>query len=221
MSDRRREDDWARQVPWERPHTPYRDYGWEPGESVLPEFRDPSVHVMPYEEREVRPWRVRNQDYTLAKDWMKRGPHTGKGPKGYKRSDERIRDDVMERLTQHGWVDARQVQVEVHDGEVTLNGTIGSREEKRMAEDAVDSIPGVKDVHNNLKIEQASNRRDYVGRSGVYPASGPWPQENAPVQGEASWGQGERGAAGYEDSGRSELPLYGEDMPRPRRRRNR
>ncbi len=51
-----------------------------------------------------------------------------------------------------------------------------------------------------------AGRRDEVGRSGVYPVSGPWPQDpNAKIVGEASWGQGERGAAGYEDSGESEL----------------
>ena len=46
-------------------------------------------------------------------------------------------------------------------------------------------------------------RTDQVGGSGVYPASG---LESAPgdaqVQGPASWGQGERGAAGYDRLGR-------------------
>jgi hypothetical protein len=49
-------------------------------------------------------------------------------------------------------------------------------------------------------------RIDEVGRSGVYPASGPLPPSpDAPVRGQASWGQGERGAKGYEDSGTSEI----------------
>jgi Family of unknown function (DUF5335) len=48
-------------------------------------------------------------------------------------------------------------------------------------------------------------RRDVVRGSGVYPASGPLPRGNAPIRTEAAWGQGTRGAAGYEDSGRSEL----------------
>jgi hypothetical protein len=50
-------------------------------------------------------------------------------------------------------------------------------------------------------------RTDRVGQTGVYPASGPMPEGDAEVQGMASWGQGERGAAGYEDSGSSELPM--------------
>ena len=48
-------------------------------------------------------------------------------------------------------------------------------------------------------------RRDEVGRSGVYPASGPLPPGDAEVKGMASWGQGERGAEGYNDSGTSEI----------------
>ena len=48
-------------------------------------------------------------------------------------------------------------------------------------------------------------RREDVRGSRVYPASGPKPKGPAKVQGMASWGQGTRGAAGYEDSGRSEM----------------
>src|SRR5256885_12324263 len=51
-----------------------------------------------------------------------RGPHHGKGPKAYKRSDERIHDEICERLTQHPLVDASLMDVAVEDGEVTMNG---------------------------------------------------------------------------------------------------
>lgn len=52
-------------------------------------------------------------------------------------------------------------------------------------------------------------RKDEVGGSGVYPFSGPQPQGPAEIRTQAGWGQGERGAAGYEDSGRSELVYEG------------
>lgn len=52
-------------------------------------------------------------------------------------------------------------------------------------------------------------RRDDVGRSGVYPMSGPHPEGDAPIRTEAAWGQGERGAAGYKDHGSSELTYEG------------
>lgn len=54
-----------------------------------------------------------------------------------------------------------------------------------------------------------AGRKDEVGRSGVYPASGPYPPEDAEIRGQASWGQGERGAAGYEDHGDSGLSYSG------------
>jgi Raf kinase inhibitor-like YbhB/YbcL family protein len=54
-----------------------------------------------------------------------------------------------------------------------------------------------------------AGRKDEVGRSGVYPMSGPHPAGDAEIRGQASWGQGERGAAGYEDHGSSELTYEG------------
>lgn len=81
------------------------------------------------------------------------GPYFGRGPQGWQRSDERIREDVNEVLTQHGWLDATGIQVSVNKGEVTLNGTVDSRYAKRMAEDALDDITGIMDVHNNLRVQ--------------------------------------------------------------------
>lgn len=222
QDNRQQEDDWARQVPWTRGQEEYRDYGWERGESALPEFRDPDTHIQPYERQQVSRWhRVRwNQDYNYGVE--EEGPYSGVGPKGYQRSDERILDDVCERLTRHGQIDAHDIQVNVTSGEVTLSGTVNDRHTKRMVEDITENVRGVKDIHNQLHINQqmggqqsgmpggGRGRVDRVGRSGVYPASGPWPDQNAPVQGEASWGQGDRGAAGYQDSGRSEIPMQPE-----------
>jgi hypothetical protein len=51
-------------------------------------------------------------------------------------------------------------------------------------------------------------RRDDVGRTSVYPMSSQErPSGDAELRTEAAWGQGERGAAGYEDSGGSELSM--------------
>ncbi len=52
-----------------------------------------------------------------------------------------------------------------------------------------------------------AGRKDKVGPSGVYPMSGPHPPGDAPVVWPGAWGQGKRGAAGYEDHGESELNL--------------
>lgn len=79
--------------------------------------------------------------------------HRGRGPKGYTRSDERIREDVNDRLTDDGWLDASDIEVQVASSEVTLSGQVASRAEKRRAEDIADAVSGVKHVQNNLRVK--------------------------------------------------------------------
>jgi osmotically-inducible protein OsmY len=80
------------------------------------------------------------------------GQHRGKGPRGYQRSEERIREDVCDRLTEDDRVDATDIEVKVEGTEVVLSGNVHSREEKRRAEDVVESIPGVKNVENRIHV---------------------------------------------------------------------
>lgn len=61
--------------------------------------------------------------------------HRGKGPRNYRRSDERISEDVHERLTHDHMLDASEISVTVSDREVTLDGTVDSHTAKRRAED--------------------------------------------------------------------------------------
>jgi osmotically-inducible protein OsmY len=79
--------------------------------------------------------------------------HRGRGPKGYQRPDERISDEAHQRLTDDPWVDATNVNISVSGGELTLSGTVDSREAKHRAERCVEDISGVKHVQNNLRIE--------------------------------------------------------------------
>jgi osmotically-inducible protein OsmY len=79
--------------------------------------------------------------------------HRGRGPKGYTRSDERIREDVNDRLTDDGLLDASDIEVQVASSEVTLTGQVKSREEKRRAEDIVEAVSGVRHVQNNLRVQ--------------------------------------------------------------------
>lgn len=83
-----------------------------------------------------------------------RGRHAGRGPKGWHRSDERIREDINERLTDHPDIDASDIEVQVKDGEVTLSGTTDDRHSKRLAEDIAERVSGVKDVHNQIRVQQ-------------------------------------------------------------------
>lgn len=61
-----------------------------------------------------------------------------------------------------------------------------------------------------------AGRRDEVGGSGVYPASAGNAPADAEVRGQAEWGQGERGAAGYDDAGVSEIHYTEEELRRIR-----
>lgn len=80
------------------------------------------------------------------------GGHRGVGPQGYVRSDERIRDDVCEKLTLDDAIDASSIEVDVTDGVVTLGGDVPERYMKHLAEDAVVDTVGVKDVDNALRV---------------------------------------------------------------------
>lgn len=57
-----------------------------------------------------------------------------------------------------------------------------------------------------------AGHRDVVGGSGVYPASAGNAPDDAEIRIQAAWGQGERGAAGYHDSGRSELSFSEQEL---------
>lgn len=80
------------------------------------------------------------------------GSFRGKGPKGYVRSDERIQEDVSDRLSDDDTLDASDIVVEVSGGEVTLSGYVDSRRAKRTAEDCADQCAGVIHVQNNLRV---------------------------------------------------------------------
>jgi osmotically-inducible protein OsmY len=81
--------------------------------------------------------------------------HRGRGPKGYRRSDERIREDVNDRLSDDYYLDASEVEVAVSNTEVTLTGTVNNRSDKRRAEDLADSVSGVSNVENRLRVKQS------------------------------------------------------------------
>lgn len=108
-------------------------------------------------------------DYTTGREYdtgMNRGEsgmygrtgtgrnHVGRGPKGYRRSDDRIREDVCDRLTDDPQIDASDIEVAVTNAEVTLTGLARERDDKRRAEDIAESISGVREVHNSLRIKR-------------------------------------------------------------------
>jgi len=87
------------------------------------------------------------------------GPYTGRGPKGYKRSDEKIIEEASQRLERDGHIDASDIEVTAEDGVIRLRGTVDDRQTKRRAEECVESIYGVRDVMNELRVSQQSTQQ--------------------------------------------------------------
>jgi len=109
-----------------------------------------------------------------------RGPYAGRGPKNSSRSDARIDEDVNERLTLDGDLDATNVGVRVEAGEVTLEGMVTDRRSKRLAEDIALGVRGVRDVQNRLRAGAATSS------PAQEPAPAPAKESRAPDGSDAS-----------------------------------
>lgn len=82
----------------------------------------------------------------------------GKGPKGYTRTDDRIQEDICERLTEDERVDATNIEVSINNAEVRLSGMVRTRGERRRAEELVDAISGVQHVQNDIRVKETDGR---------------------------------------------------------------
>jgi hypothetical protein len=116
------------------------------------------------------------------------------GPKGYRRPDDRIRDEVCESIARSG-IDARDVEVAVEAGEVTLSGTAGSREDKRALEDLADDVYGVEDVHNQIRLRRAEAPGAAPAGADAAPPGEATEDAGSPPAGPQRRGAGRRGRA--------------------------
>ena len=66
---------------------------------------------------------------------------------------DRIKEAVNDALEDHHELDASEIEVQVQGGEVTLTGTVTDRRQKRLAEDCLEGLRGVKDIHNQLRVQ--------------------------------------------------------------------
>lgn len=122
-----------------------------------------------YRNREDRTWWDRASDEVSSwfgddeaerrreRDRMQ-GSFRGKGPKNYSRSDDRIKDDINDRLSDDPFIDASEIEVTVSNGEVTLTGSVDHRSSKRRAEDLAEAVSGVKNVENRIRTGQTSDK---------------------------------------------------------------
>ncbi len=93
---------------------------------------------------------------------QQREEYRGRGPRNYRRSDDRIKEDINDRLSE-GYLDASDIEVAVQSTEVVLTGTVNSRADKRRAEAVAESVTGVTNVENRLRVKQS----DYGRYSGT------------------------------------------------------
>jgi osmotically-inducible protein OsmY len=78
--------------------------------------------------------------------------YRGRGPKNYRRSDERLREIICELLTDDPFIDATDVIVEVSEGEVSVFGTVATRSQRRAIETLVLHLHGVTELHDQLAL---------------------------------------------------------------------
>lgn len=93
--------------------------------------------------------------------------HRGRGPKGYRRSDESIKEDVSEALYRSTEVDASYIEVFVEKGIVTLKGFVDDKNQKRMAESTIENLSGVDDVYNDIRVRGRDSQSTKLGKHGL------------------------------------------------------
>jgi osmotically-inducible protein OsmY len=159
--DRERGRDYGPGYEQEWGDYPYRGETWRGGETWGGWGSEPGR--IDYGRREYRSYpRPRTELYrhpyggAYGFGWETRRPSEfrGRGPKGYQRPDARIDEDVCDRLADAPDIDASDIEVKTTNGEVMLSGSVHDREEKRHAEDLIEAVSGVREVHNNLRISR-------------------------------------------------------------------
>jgi hypothetical protein len=124
---------------WRRPHDEPRDFA-----RARPEQGVPFAAGW----NDARDW----ADPAGFRTYRPRPAPVPRGPKNYRRSDERILEDVYLTLLRDPHIDSSDVSIEVHRGVATLVGTVPTRHMKHEMEEANHTIPGITDIHNRVKL---------------------------------------------------------------------
>ena len=80
--------------------------------------------------------------------------YRGLGPRGYVRSDQRIYEDICDRLTENPFIDASDIAVSVRDRTVTLAGSVDNILALHQAEEIAREVAGVADLRNELIVSR-------------------------------------------------------------------
>jgi hypothetical protein len=80
-------------------------------------------------------------------------------------SDTALREEVAEALRLHTGLDARDIDIYVAQGEVTILGVVGSFREEQLAIDIAQRCPGVSSVLSQLRLAIVPLPQDGEGSS--------------------------------------------------------
>ena len=100
-------------------------YGTADWRSDAPHFDEVGFNRGNYEDPLPRERELRSRQSGYGQSHQQR--RYPMGPKGYMRSDERLREDISERLMQAYDIDSSEVTVQVQGGKVVLEGTVPNR----------------------------------------------------------------------------------------------
>jgi osmotically-inducible protein OsmY len=84
-----------------------------------------------------------------------------RGPRWWVRSDERILDELCERIVRAG-VDASELEVAVEDGEVRLHGHLTSEGERRAVIGLAEQVLGVRAIDADILVGAEAGEEEDV-----------------------------------------------------------
>lgn len=70
------------------------------------------------------------------------------------RSNDLISEDILAGLEAESQIDATEIDIDVDDGVVALNGTVDTYALKELAGHIAERVAGVSEVHNRLRIRK-------------------------------------------------------------------
>lgn len=94
------------------------------------------------------------EQYTAERREEQGRRQSARAKRGRRRPDESLAQEIHEILTKDPELDATEIEVEVEGGAVTLTGEVHDPDARLLAEELVESLPGVREVHNRLRVER-------------------------------------------------------------------
>ncbi len=92
------------------------------------------------------------RNYGEGRDSWTAGTATGRVAEGDNGNDERMRQDICDRLVQFGTPDCTAIGVSVVNGVVMLEGNVATDELKQRIFDVVSTVAGVETIESRLQL---------------------------------------------------------------------